>query len=271
MKRDVAGLLPASPTPKIALQPKNTYASPMTTATPPRRKWHLQRWLLLLAAGLLAYAGWTQYAFRAALSQARALGWVVEYTDPIEEIGKSWKAAFKKETWLDGGVILMILTSEEFEQHLAIVHRLNPIWLTIGDAGTLDDLSALAALTRLQTLTLSACTRLTNVDALKNLSLKEIQLTGGARLTNVDALKTISSLQDVSLIDCPELTNVDGLKNLSALQMVCLDGCTGLTNVDGLIHLSALQIVRLSGCTGLTIESLAALNASIPNVSIFGP
>ena len=29
-----------------------------TDPPPPRRKWHLQRWLLLLAAGFLAYAGW---------------------------------------------------------------------------------------------------------------------------------------------------------------------------------------------------------------------
>ena len=243
----------------------------MTTATPPRRKWHLQRWLLLLAAGFLAYGGWTTYAFRAALAEAQALGWVVNYTDPVKEIRLNWKAAFKKETWLDGVVILMILTSEEFEQHLAIVHRLNPIWLTIGDAATLDDLSALAALTRLQTLTLNACTRLTSLDLLKNPSLKEVRITGGSRLTNVDAFKNLSSLQDISLIDCPELRNVDALKNLSALQMVCLNGCTGLTNVDGLIPISTLQVVSLSGCTGLTRESLAALIAALPNLGIVNP
>ena len=73
-----------------------------TDPPPPRRKWHLQRWLLLLAAGFLAYGGWTQYAFRAALKEARALGWAVYYTDPYEVIRADWKAAFRKATWLDG-------------------------------------------------------------------------------------------------------------------------------------------------------------------------
>ena len=68
--------------------------------TQPRRKWHLQRWLLLLAASLLAYAGWTQYAFRSAIKEARALGWEVRYSEPSERILKNWKTAFEKETWL---------------------------------------------------------------------------------------------------------------------------------------------------------------------------
>ena len=114
-----------------------------TDPPPPRRKWHLQRWLLLLAAGFLAYGGWTQYAFRAALKEARALGWRLEYTDPSEEIRKNWKAAFRKATWLDGVTHVSIHTSEEFVQHLAIVRRLNPCGLQITIAATLRDLSAL--------------------------------------------------------------------------------------------------------------------------------
>ena len=51
---------------------------------------------------MLAWSEWRAYAFRSALSQAKALGWKVEYTDPVEEIRTNWKAAFKKETWLDG-------------------------------------------------------------------------------------------------------------------------------------------------------------------------
>ena len=134
----------------------------MTTATPPRRNWHLQRWLLVLAAGLLAYAGWTQYAFRAALKEARALRWTVEYTDPVEDIQRNWKAAFKKRTWLDGVTLVEIHTSEEFEQHLAIVHRLNPERLDIFNTARLPDLSALKGLTRLQWVTLERCWEVTD-------------------------------------------------------------------------------------------------------------
>jgi hypothetical protein len=220
-----------------------------TDPPPPRRKWHLQRWLLLLAAGLLAYAGWTQYAFRAALKEARALRWRVSYTDPVEEIRNNWKAAFRKATWLDGVTLMDIPTSEEFEQHLAIVHRLNPKALRINDATTLRDIFALKNLSALQMVSLNGCTGLTNVDALKNLS----------------------ALQLVHLTGCTGLTNVDALKNLSALQYVYLDGCTGLTNVDALKNLSIVQYVYLNGCTGLTPESVASLKAALPNTQIIDP
>ena len=245
----------------------------MTTDPPsPRRAWHLQRWLLLLATGFLAYGGWTQYAFRAALKEAKALGWIVKYTDPIEEIRLNWKAAFEKEAWLNGVTDLDIPTGLEFEQHLAVVHRLNPSVLAIGDATNLSDLSGLKALTRLQFVYLNGCKRLTNVDALKNLSaLHSVYLSGSTRLTNVDALKGLSALQYVNLFGSTRLTNVDALKNLSALQDVRLIDCTGLTNVDALKSLPALQRVSLDGCTGLTPESVEALKAALPNTRIDDP
>ena len=245
----------------------------MTTDTPsPRRKWHLQRWLLLLAAGFLAYGGWTQYAFRAALKEARAMGWEVAYTDPSEEIRADWKAAFKKETWLDGVTYVDIDTGEAFEQNITIVHRLNPKDLSIDNAPTLRDLSALERLTRLKAVWLNGCTGLTSVDALKNLSaLQEVRLNDCTGLTNVDALKNLSALQWVYLNGCKGLTNVDALKNLSALQEVYLTDCTGLTNVDALKNLTALREVYLPGCTGLTKESVASLKAALPNAAIIGP
>ena len=192
---------------------------------PPRRKWHLQRWLLLLAAGFLAYGGWTQYAFRAALKEARALGWRVDYTDPSEEIRANWKAAFRKATWLDGVARVDILTSEALEQHLTIVQRLNPRSLSIGNAVTLRDLSALKALTRLQVVSLEDCTGLTNVDALKNLS----------------------ALRVVSLYGSTGLTNVDALKNLTGLRVLWLTRCTGLTEESVASLKAALPNTQILG------------------------
>ena len=238
----------------------------------PRRKWHLQRWLLLLAAGFLAYGGWTQYAFRAALKEARALGWKVQYTDPIEEIRLNWKAAFKKGTWSDGVTAIGILTSEAFEQHLAIVHLLNPKGLRIDNAATLRELSALRPLTRLQEVVLLNCAVLTNVDVLKNLTaLQWLRLDRCTGLTDLDTLKNLSALKTLILTGCTGLTNVDALKNLSALQGVVLIGCTGLTNVDALKNLPALQSVYLTGCTGLSKESVASLKAALPNTKIIEP
>jgi Leucine-rich repeat (LRR) protein len=242
----------------------------MPTDTPPRRKWNITRWLFVLAVLALAGGGWRVYAFRSALAEAKALGWHVEYTDPVETIRANWKSAFEKETWLDCVTIVEIPTSEEFEQHLAIVHRLNPKTLRIDDAHTLRDLSGLKPLSRLHVVSLGLATALTNVDALKNLSaLHTVWLTDCTGLTNVDALKNLSALQWVVLIGCTGLTNVDALKNLSALQRVRLEGCTGLTNVDALKNLSALEHVDLTGCTGLTKESVAALRAALPNTQIW--
>ena len=244
----------------------------MNAATPPRRNWHLQRWLLLLAAGFLAYAGWTQYAFRAALSQAKALGWQLKYADPDDVIRKNWMAAFRKATWLDGVTHVGIHTSEKFEHHLAIVHRLNPRSLQINNAATLRDLSGLKALTRLQGVDLRVCTRLTNVDGLTSLSaLQRVMLAGCAGLTNLDALKNLSALRQVELIGCHGLTNVDALKNLYALQQVSLIGCAGLTSVDGLKNLSDLQSVNLYYSDRLSEESVSELKAVLPNAQITDP
>ena len=222
---------------------------PTATDPPPRRNWHLTRWLIVFIVATLAWSGWRAHAFRSALAEAKALGWKVQYTDPVEAIRKNWKSAFKKETWLDGVTEVIISTSESFEPHAALIHRLNPKELTIKDASTMHDLSALTPLTRLQGVSLGNATRLTNGDALRNLT----------------------ALKGVYLGGCKALTNVDALKNLSALQDVVLIDCTGLTNVDGLKNLSALQYVWLAGCTGLTKESVAALKAALPNAKIYGP
>ena len=214
----------------------------MPTDTPPRRNWHLNRWLIVFIVATLGWSGWRAYAFRSALAETKALGWKLYYTDPVETIRANWKSAFKKETWLDGVTGVVIPTSEAFEQNLAIVHRLNPVRLRINKATTLRDLSALKPFTRLQQLVIEGPTELTNVDALKNLS----------------------ALQQVWLSGCTGLTNVDALKNHSALQEVTLIGCTGLPNLDGLKNLSALRVIQLSGCTGLTKETVAALKAALP-------
>ncbi len=220
-----------------------------TDPPPPRRNWHFNRWLIVLIVAMFGWSGWRAYAFRSALSQAEALGWYVEYTDPIETIRADWKAVFKKATWLDGVTIVDIPPSEAFEQHLAIVHRLNPKALRINNAATLRDLSALNGLTQLQGITVKDCTSLTHLDALMNLS----------------------TLQSIWLTGCTSLTDVDALKNLSALRKVHIFGCIKLTNVDALKNLPALQQIWLSGCRGLTKESVAALKAALPKARITAP
>jgi Leucine-rich repeat (LRR) protein len=217
-----------------------------TDTPPPRRNWHLARWFLVLTIAVFGWSGWQAYAFRSALKEAKALGWEVRYTDPVETIRENWKLAFEKETWLDGVTYLDIPKGESFTQNLTILHRLNPRVLRIADASPFRDLSSLKSLTRLRSLALIDCTGLTNVDALENLAaLEDVRLNDGTLLTNVDAIKNLSALHTVILSRCTGLTNVEGLNNLSNLQRVVLRDCTGLTNVDGLKNLSALQGVWL--------------------------
>ena len=242
----------------------------MDAPPPPRRNWHLTRWLIVFGLLAMTWSGWRAYAFRSALAEAEALEWEVEYTDPVESIRANWKSAFNKGTWLDGVTRMYMPTSESLEVHSAIVHRLNPKELVIEDASTLRNLSALTPLDRLEIVSLSNATGLTNVDALNYLSaLQKVSLLDCTGLTNLDALKNLSALQELDLNGCTGLTNVDTLKNLSALQSVWLTGCAGLTNVDALKNLSALQEITLHGCTGLTKESVAALKAALPSANIF--
>ena len=127
----------------------------MQTETPEtrtRRRWHFNRWVVVGVAALLAHGAWTAYAFRSALTQAKALEWEGEYTDPVEAIRADWKAAFKKATWLDGVLHVRIGTGEALEQHRSIVQRLNPKGLRIYDGHALRDLSSLKGLTRLEAL-----------------------------------------------------------------------------------------------------------------------
>jgi hypothetical protein len=49
------------------------------TTTPPRRNWHLSRWLLVFTIAALGWSGWRAHNFRLALAEAEALGWSVLY------------------------------------------------------------------------------------------------------------------------------------------------------------------------------------------------
>ena len=250
---------------KLRYPPAHNYHRPMTTDTPPpRRKWHFNRWLIVFIIAALGWSGWRAYAFRSALKQAEALGWDVRYTDPAEEIRQNWRAAFKKETWLDGVGRIYFSKGAALGQHQDIISRLNPRSMESYDLVTDHDISALKDLTRLEGIFLHDCARLTNIDSLKSIpSLRLVLLTQCTAMTNADAFKDLSALRGVGLVHCTELVNVDGLKNLAALKEVVLEGGTALTNVDALMNLSALEQVSLENCTRLTnvdaVKNLSAL------------
>jgi hypothetical protein len=263
----------------------------MTTSPPPRRKWNITRWLLVFALVAMAWSGWRAYTFRSALSQAKALGWTVRYTDPGDEIWNDWKSAFKKETWSNGVTYLEIPTAELFEQHQAFVHRLEPRFLCIRNAATLRDLSAVKPLRRLTGLQVDGCASLTNLDELMNLgALRSLSLNGSTGLTNVDGLRNLASLKKLSFCSSSDLanldalshltalddvalnlerhTNLDALKNLTALKSLVLAGCPRLNNLDSIHNLRALESVIFYNCPELKEESVAALRTALPSAII---
>jgi hypothetical protein len=134
---------------------------PAETPPPPRRNWHLARWFLVFAIATFGWSGWRAYAFRSALAEAKALGWFVEYTDPVEDISRNWQDAFKKRTWTDGVKVVSIPRSESFEQNLATIRRLNPSRLDIFYTARLPHLSSFKGITRLRWLSLENCQGLT--------------------------------------------------------------------------------------------------------------
>ncbi|MEK0450521.1 MAG: hypothetical protein RL088_2789 [Verrucomicrobiota bacterium] len=248
-------------------------SAPMTTdPPPPRRKWHFKRWFIVLSIAIFAWSGWRVYDKRSAIKEARALGWQVEYTDPSEEIWADWRNAFRKRTWTAGVIRVEIPTSESFEGHIAIAHRLNPLNLFIQDASTLRNLSVVGSLTRLGMLVLWNCKALTSVDGLTNLSsLQYVALIDCEELATLDGLKNLPVLQVVELSGSSKLTNVDVIKSLPALSQVVFINCPRLTNVNSLKNLPSLKMIHLEACTGLTRESVDALRAALPNTTFHGP
>ena len=134
----------------------------MPTDTPPRRNWHFTRWLIVAIIAMFGWSGWRAYAFRSALSQAKALGWDVEYTDPSEDTWRNWRDAFKRRTWTDGVTRVSIPTSESFEQNPDIVQRLNPTRLDVFYTARLPVPFAFKGITRLRWVSLENCPELTD-------------------------------------------------------------------------------------------------------------
>lgn len=262
--------------------------------TPPRRKRQIFGSMILLVVVVLGWNGWRAYMFRAALKQAKALGWSVEYTGLVEAVQKNWKAAFARETWFNRVGKVMIPNSEQFEKRPSLVRWLNPRELVIHEAYSLRSFSKFSSLTGLQELRLMNCTRLPQIDELRHLpaletlylnncssadlaglehctTLKNIVLHDLAYLENVDALKSISSLDGVFIIDAPLLKNVDPLKSLPALRRVRFENCGGLRNLNGLLTLSTLKEVWIGNCRGLPKETIPTLKAALPNAAINSP
>ncbi|SDX14267.1 leucine-rich repeat domain-containing protein [Nitrosomonas oligotropha] len=130
----------------------------------------------------------------------------------------------------------------------------------------LTDLQGLENLPRLQSLNLSRCAQLTDLQGLENLTdLQSLNLSGCEQLTDLKGLENLTGLQSLDLSWCDQLTDLKGLENLSRLQSLDLSRCAQLTDLQGLENLSRLQSLNLSSCFQLTdlkgLENLTDLQS----------
>ena len=160
---------------------------------PPRRDWHVGRWLVALLLVVCGYFGWREYDYRAAILEAKAAGFEWQAKEPFDVILKDWHAAFRKATWTDGYRQLK-LGNAPLARHCSLLHRLRP---TLFEAWRCSD---------------------ADLDALKELTgLQNFFLTGNPALQNVDGLKRLTGLQHLNLYRCASLQNVDSVKGLTGL------------------------------------------------------
>jgi hypothetical protein len=197
---------------------------------------------------MLGWGGWSAYDAAKARAEARALGWTVS-DGPFDKIRINWKFAFRVETWTRRWGKVNIPTGESLQQYRSLIDRLKPKHISVADSHPLRDLTVLNGLS----------------------SLESLHIMNGSSLTNVGSLKSLTSLQGFMLYYGSRLTNVDELKELPKLNSIYLVICTGLTNVDGLKEHTSMRTVALPGCKGLTKETVAALQAALPNTRITPP
>ncbi len=221
-------------------------------ASAPARRSRWRRWivagLLVGVFAFLGYAAWREYDFRQAVKEAKALGWDWTYDDPLEAIGKDWKAAFRKGTWTGGKRFVSIPDGADFERQARLLRRLAPKSIQVYDGIALIDLSSL-----------------------KNIpTLRHLYLNHSPNLRSAHGLEGFILLEQLSLYRCSGLTNIDALKGLTALKTLDLFGCTKLTDVEALKGLTSLETLNLSRCTGLTVKQVAALQAALPKTMFRG-
>jgi hypothetical protein len=240
------------------------------TQTPPRRKWHFTRWAIVVIACIFAWSGWEVYAFRSALEKAKALGWNVHYVAPFESIQRNWKNAFYKYTWISLVSIYDIQTSDEFEQNIATIRRLNPRALTFSKASTLPNPALLNSLPALESIVLEQMELnqrtfdiLAQVHGLNHLALRNCH-----GIPPENAFEHFKNLPSLAFYGCPHITNLDPLKNLTKLQCIWAMDCQNLTDVSALTNVTSLKLANFTTSLSLTQKAIDTLKAALPNAKI---
>ena len=180
---------------------------------------------MLLAA--CAYPAWRVIDYRSAVLEAK-----------LEDL--DWQCC--GEGRLDLG------ENHDLVRYRDLIHRLQPKSLVA--SGCKDkSLDALAGLTSLQSLCLTDC----------------------HDLQNIEAIKSLPNLERLYLHHCRALQNVDALKGLTGLRNIDLTECRALHNVDALKSLTELCRLDLTGSTKISVDSFRELRATLKNTISYFP
>ena len=176
--------------------------TPEPPAPTPRRKRRYLRWLGVLLLAYFAYAGWKAYDYRAAVEEAKALGWTVEFGTAFDHIKRDWRAALRMETWTQIRRVLEIDGEKGFTGHESLVLRLNPQSISIYNSPLPLNLSFLKHLADLRILEIQSFPEITDA--------------------NMDQIQELTLLRGLFISDCPRLTHLNpliGLKKLEWLEL----------------------------------------------------
>ena len=135
--------------------------------------------------------------------------------------------------------------------------------LNLSDCNRIRDLEPVAGLTSLQSLNLFDCTQISDLGAVAGLtSLISLNLTLCKQIRDLEAVTGLTSLQSLDLSWCQQISDLEALAGLVSLQSLDLSGCMQIRNLAPLTKLTSLQSLDLSGCEQISdLEALAGLTS----------
>jgi len=230
-------------------------------------------WAIALFLAVCGYQAWRVYDYRAAVDEAKRLGFLWESRETFDLIRRDWRAALRKETWGTHERILRINEKDhrnmavfDLESYRDLLQRLRPTKLEVSFC---KNVHALNGLHSLHSLSLLNCPTLQNLDALKGLSgLQFLLLYDCPALQNLDALKDLIGLQELHLSGCFKLQNLDALKSLPHLHTLAITWCPELEKVSVLKNLTGLRRLWCGGKSIGTDENQKELREALPNTQI---
>jgi Leucine-rich repeat (LRR) protein len=154
--------------------------------------------------------------------------------------------------------------------HLESLSRCNDlVELRVSSLRLLTDITALAALPRLQRLSLSSCERLDDFSPLRLLdTLSELRVRGSS-LDDLDRLALPSELVHLTIAQAP-IVSFESATSLHSLRQLELDGCGQLESLPSLQSLEDLEAVSLLGCSSLRALDFIAGHPSVARIDLEG-